>query len=41
MNRHTKALEILKAGTVIPATPLVLDENRRLDEKGQRLFKRF
>ncbi len=41
MNRHTKALEILKAGTVIPATPLVLDENRRLDEKGQRLLMNY
>ena len=41
MNRHTKALEILKAGTVIPATPLVLDENRSLDEKGQRLLMNY
>lgn len=41
MNRHTKALKILKAGTVIPATPLVLDENRRLDEKGQRLLMNY
>ena len=30
MDRHTKALEILHAGTVIPATPLALDENRNL-----------
>lgn len=41
MDRHSKALEILKSGTVIPATPLVLDENRHLDEKGQRLLMNY
>ena len=41
MDRHTKALEILHAGTVIPATPLALDENRNFDEAGQRLLMRY
>lgn len=41
MNRHEKALEILKKGTVIPATPLVLDENRKIDEKGIRLLMKY
>lgn len=35
------ALHILKEGTVIPATPLALDENRRFDEKRQRLLTRY
>lgn len=35
-NRHTKALQILHNGTVIPAIPLVLNENRKLNEAGQR-----
>jgi len=30
------ALELLKRGTVIPAIPLVLDDSRQFDEKGQR-----
>ncbi|MBO4594928.1 MAG: dihydrodipicolinate synthase family protein, partial [Clostridia bacterium] len=41
MNRHEKALEILRNGTVIPAIPLVLDENRKFDEKGQRKLTRY
>ena len=41
MNRHTTALEILRSGTVIPAIPLVLDENRRFDEAGQRRLIRY
>lgn len=41
MDRHTKALELLHAGTVIPATPLALDENRSFDEEGQRLLMRY
>lgn len=41
MNRHLKALEILKAGTVIPATPLALDENRNFDEHSQRLLMKY
>jgi len=41
MDRHEKALAILKAGTVIPATPLALDENRQFDEKQQRFLTRY
>lgn len=41
MDRHQKALEILKNGTVIPATPMALDENRKFDEKGQRLLMKY
>lgn len=41
MNRHEKALEILKHGTVIPATPLALTKGRQFDEKGQRLLIRY
>lgn len=35
------ALDILKQGTVIPATPLALDENRKFDEETQRLLTRY
>ena len=41
INRHIKALEILKSGTVIPATPLALDENRNFDEYSQRLLMKY
>lgn len=41
MNRHEEAMKILKSGTVIPATPLVLDEKRQLDEDGQRLLMKY
>ena len=41
MNRHEIALQKLKRGTVIPATPLALDENRCFDEKGQRLLMAY
>ena len=41
MNRHEIALQKLKNGTVIPATPLALDENRHFDEKGQRLLMNY
>ncbi len=41
MTRHEQALEILKAGTVIPATPLALDENRKMSEKGLRLLMNY
>lgn len=41
MNRHEIALKKLKSGTVIPATPLALDENRCFDEKGQRLLMNY
>lgn len=41
MDRHQKALQILKSGTVIPATPLALDENRKFDEYSQRLLMKY
>ena len=41
MDRHTKALEILKQGTIIPATPLALTANRKLDERRQRALMRY
>lgn len=41
MNRAEQALSILKQGTVIPATPLALDSNRKFNEKGQRLLMRY
>ncbi|MBR3968192.1 MAG: dihydrodipicolinate synthase family protein [Clostridia bacterium] len=41
MNRHEKALEILHSGTVIPAIPLALDENRKFDAKTQARMVRY
>lgn len=41
MERHEKALQLLHEGTVIPAIPLVLNQNRRLDEAGQRALIRY
>ena len=41
MDRHSEALSLLHNGTVIPAIPLVLDENRRFDEAGQRRLVRY
>lgn len=41
MTRHEIALEKLHEGTVIPANPLALDENRRFDEKRQRAIVRY
>ena len=41
MSRHEKALEILHEGTVIPAIPLVLDAERKFNEKGQRTLIRY
>ena len=35
------AYKVLKAGGVIPAMPLVLDENRKFDEAGQRRLIRY
>ena len=40
MGRHEEALKILHGGTVIPAIPLVLDENRKFNEAGQRTLIR-
>lgn len=41
MNRHQQALLTLHAGTVIPAIPLVLDQNRKFDQKSQRTLIRY
>ena len=41
MNRHEMALSILARGTVIPATPLALDCDRKLNEKGLRLLMNY
>ncbi len=41
MNRTAKALEILKSGTVIPATPLALTAERKFDEASQRRLTRY
>lgn len=41
MDRHTKALEILHNGTVIPAIPLALSEERKFDEESQRKMVRY
>jgi dihydrodipicolinate synthase/N-acetylneuraminate lyase len=41
VKRHIKALDILRNGTAIPASPLVLDENRKFDEKRQRALFRY
>ncbi|MDF2685358.1 MAG: dihydrodipicolinate synthase family protein [Clostridia bacterium] len=38
---NKKPLDILKEGTVIPATPLALDENRSFDEVMQRRLIRY
>lgn len=41
MNRHEKALEILHNGTVIPAIPLALTKERRLDTEYQQRMVRY
>ena len=44
MNRHdlpSAVLEIIRAGTVIPATPLALNARRQLDERRQRALMRY
>lgn len=41
MASREKALKILAQGTVIPATPLALDERRGLDEGTQRTLMRY
>ena len=38
---HTAVKELLNAGTVIPAHPLALNENRKLDEDRQRGLTRY
>lgn len=41
MSRHEKAIEILKKGTFIPATPLALNSDKTLNEKGMRLLMNY
>lgn len=41
MTRHEEALKILARGTVIPATPLALTDQRKLNEKGMRLLMNY
>ncbi len=41
MTRHEIALKKLAEGTVIPATPLALDNDRKLNEKGLRLLMNY
>ena len=41
MSRHEKALKILHNGTVIPAIPLALDENRKFDPAAQAKMVRY
>ena len=41
MTRHEIALKKLHTGTVIPANPLALDENRAFDERRQRALVRY
>ena len=41
MTRHELALKKLHEGTVIPANPLALDENRNFDVKRQRAICRY
>ncbi len=41
MTRHEIALKKLHEGTVIPANPLALDENRQFDEERQRVICRY
>ena len=41
MTRHEEALKILSRGTVIPATPLALTDERKLSEEGMRLLMNY
>lgn len=41
MGRHELALEKLAKGTVIPATPLAIDDNRKFDEERERILMRY
>ncbi|MEA4832265.1 MAG: dihydrodipicolinate synthase family protein [Oscillospiraceae bacterium] len=41
MSRQEKIIEILKAGTVIPATPLALHSDRSFNPDGQRTLYRY
>ena len=41
MDRHELALQKLAKGTVIPATPLALTQERKFDEKRERMLMRY
>ena len=41
MDRHTIALQKLAEGTIIPATPLALDDSRQFSEEKQRLLMQY
>ena len=41
MDRHQKALEILKKGTVIPATPLALNNDKSISISGLKLLMQY
>ena len=41
MTHQERAIDILHDGTVIPAIPLALTEDRKLDEKYQRRMIRY
>ena len=41
MSMRQSALAVLQSGTVIPATPLALTAEKKLDEKRQRLIMRY
>ena len=41
MDRHLEALACLQKGTVIPAIPLALTEDKKLDEAYQRRMVRY
>src|ERR1700730_15432220 len=40
-NMDSRIRQALKTGTVIPAHPLALDANRKLDERRQRALTRY
>ena len=39
--KEAASLALLRAGTVIPAHPLALDANRKLDPRRQRALTRY
>ena len=41
MNNHDAIADVLKRGVVIPALPLALNKNRKLDERRQRALIRY
>jgi dihydrodipicolinate synthase/N-acetylneuraminate lyase len=41
LNAVSRAVDVIRAGGVIPAHPLALDDDRRLDERRQRALTRY